>query len=139
MPDLKYNSFIEEFAEGVHDFENGSYKVMMTTNSYVPNAATHSKRSDVTNEVTGTGYASGGIAVVNLTATESGGVVTVDIDDPSWASSSIANARYMILYQDVGSAATDRLVMAYDFGSDQTSSNGAFTVNINASGLFDVS
>ena len=138
MADVIFNSFREELAEGVHDFENGSYKVMLTTNSYTPNASTHSKRSDVTNEVVGTGYTAGGQAVVSLTATESAGVVTVDITDPNWASSTIT-ARYMILYQDVGTAATDRLVMAYDFGSDESSSNGDFTVQINASGLFDIS
>lgn len=42
------------------DFDTDSIKIMLTTSTYTPNFATHAYKSDVTNEVTGTGYTATG-------------------------------------------------------------------------------
>ena len=58
-----------------------------------------------------------------------------DFDDPSWASSTIT-ARGAVIYQSNGGASSgDPLICYLDFGSDQSSSNGSFTINLNAEGL----
>jgi hypothetical protein len=45
------------------DLSSGSYKVLLTTVTHTPNQDTHTVRTDITNEVTGTLYTAGGVAV----------------------------------------------------------------------------
>ena len=88
------------------------------------------KRSDVTNEVTGTGYTAGG-TTVTATVTRDNATDRVDITfaNPSWASSTIT-ARGVVIYKSRGGAATaDELVCYGDFGANVSSTNGTFTVN----------
>lgn len=60
MASLIYNSAIDDMAKGAIDFDTDTFKVLLVTSSYSPNKDTHTKRSDVTNEVSGTGYTAGG-------------------------------------------------------------------------------
>lgn len=136
MADLKYNSFKQELLQGVHNFDSDTYGLMLVTSAYTP-LATHTTRADVTNEVSGTGYTSSGQAVAGLSSS-GGATASIDCNDVTWSSSTIT-ARAAVLYKRNGGAASgDQLVAYYDFGSDQSSSNGDFTVNINASGLLDI-
>lgn len=136
MADLKYNSFKQELLQGVHNFDSDTYGLMLVTDAYTP-LATHSKRSDVTNEVVGTGYTTSGQALTGL-ASSGGATASVDANDVTWSSSTIT-ARAAVLYKRNGGAASaDELVFYFDFGSNQSSSNGDFVVQINTSGLLDI-
>jgi hypothetical protein len=48
------------------------WKTMLTTVTYVPNQDTHDFKDDVTNEITGTGYTAGGVAISPLTSLYTG-------------------------------------------------------------------
>lgn len=136
MADLKYNSFKQELLQGVHNFDSDNYGLMLVTSAYTP-LATHTTRANVTNEVSGTGYSAGGQTLAGL-ATSGGATASVDANDVTWASSTIT-ARAAVLYKSNGGAASaDQLVAYFDFGSDQSSSNGDFVAQINASGLLDI-
>jgi len=111
-------------------------KVMMMTDTYTPNFDTHDFRDDVTNEVSGTGYTSGGIAITSTEVTFTGGVLTYDSADPSWAGSTITNAMGAAVYYNVGTAATDPLFFLSDFVTAASSSAGTFTIQVSASGWF---
>ena len=50
-------------AARVVDFDTDTIKVMLVTNTFVPNAATQATKASVTNEVTGTNYTAGGVAL----------------------------------------------------------------------------
>ena len=113
-------------------------KVLMVTDSYTPNFDTHDFRDDITNEVTGTGYTAGGVAITSTEVTLASGVLTFDGADVSWASSTIANAMAAVHYTNVGSSATDQLILLSDFVSAASSSNGTFTIQWSASGLATV-
>mgnify|MGYP000402675218 CR=1 FL=1 len=63
MASLIYNSAVRDEAVGNIDFDTDTFYGMLVTSTYTPNKDTHTKRSDVTNEVTGTGYTAGGMAV----------------------------------------------------------------------------
>src|SRR5262245_18476264 len=113
---------------------------MLVTSSYTPNQDTHTKRSDITNEVSGTGYTAGGAASANKTVsadnTDDEGVF--DADDLTWASSTIT-ARGAVLYKSRGGAASaDELLLSFDFGSDKISSNGNFTIQWDAEGILNL-
>jgi len=89
----------------------------------------------------GTGYTASGKAITP-TLSRSGNVVTLDCDDQTWTSSTIT-AKYAAIIRDAdgnGSlAAGDIPVMYVDLetgGGSLSSSNGPFTITINASGLY---
>jgi len=117
------------------DFDTNTIKVMLTTSAYVPNQDTHDNKDDVTNEVTGTAYVAGGMALGTKTVVQALNVVTLDAADTQWAASTIT-ARRAVVYDDAGgTAATKRLILWVDFGQDEISSNGNFTIAWNASGI----
>ena len=60
MASLIFNSALRDEAIGSIDFDTDTFKVMLVTAAYVENKDTHTKRSDITNEVVGTGYTAGG-------------------------------------------------------------------------------
>jgi hypothetical protein len=117
-------------------YEAEDNKVLLVTDSYTPNFDTHDFRDDITNEVTGTGYTAGGIALTTTEITLASGVLTFDAADSSWASSTIANAMAAVHYFNVGSAATDQLGFLSDFVTAVSTTNGTLTVQWNASGIF---
>jgi hypothetical protein len=60
MANVIYNSFNRDLMNGSVDLDTDTIKVMLNTSTYVADQDVHAKRSDVTNEVTGTGYTAGG-------------------------------------------------------------------------------
>ena len=77
----------------------GTVKCMLTTSSYTPDQDAHYQSSDVTNEVSGTGYTAGGATLSNVAITYTGATNTlkIDCDDIVWPSSTIT-ARIAVIY-----------------------------------------
>jgi hypothetical protein len=70
MSSLIYNSALDDEARGNINFGSDVFYCLLTTSAYAPNKDTHTKRSDVTNEVAATGgYVAGGF-VVTVTVTK---------------------------------------------------------------------
>lgn len=140
MADVIYNSFKRDIMNGAIDLDTDSIKVMLVTSSYTPNADTHTKRSDVTNEVTGTGYSAGGSALANkaVTADTTDDEGVFDADDLTWSTSTIT-ARGAVLYKSRGGASSaDELICYLDFGADKVSTAGNFTLQWNAEGIINL-
>jgi hypothetical protein len=132
-----YNSFMEYVCDGTIDLDDHSFKIMLLADTYTP-SATHSVKADVSShEITGAGYTAGGQALSGLTWTRSGDVCTLDATDPTWTSATFT-ARYAVIYDDTPTSPADPLVMLYDFGTNKSCSNGAFTVNVSASGFLSL-
>ena len=130
MASIIYNSALSDAVTGNIDFDTDSFKVMLVTSSYTPNKDTNTKRSDVTNEVTGTGYTTGGdSSAATVTTDNANDRIDIAFAGVSWASSTITAAGGVI-YKTTGSASTDNLVAYLDFGGDITSTSGTFTVDI---------
>lgn len=110
-------------------------KVMLDSDTDTPNFDTHDFRADVATEVTGTNWAVGGVALVGTEITLATGTATFDATDVSVASTTITNAMASILYTNVGSAATDQLIMLHDFVTAVSTSNGTFGIQWHANGL----
>jgi hypothetical protein len=127
MPSIIFDSYIRDHNEGKIDWSVDTFYGMLVTSAYTPNKATHSKRSDVTNEVTGTGYTAGGAAVSvtrNLDTTNHRYDLTPG--NVSWPSSTIT-ARAMVIYKRRGGAASaDELVAYMDFSVDVASTASTF-------------
>ena len=91
------------------------------------------------NEVAGTGYTAGGAALANDTITVSSGTLVYDADDTSWAGSTITNARGALLYDDtITTPVADPAIGLVNFGADYSTSNGTFTIQWAAGGIFTI-
>lgn len=114
--------------------EAETHKGLLVTDSEAPNFDTHDFRNDITAEVTGTGYTAGGATITATEITLASGVLTWDFADPQWSTSTIANAMAHIAYFNVGSAATDQLILLQDFVTAVSTTAGLLLVSISASG-----
>jgi len=121
------------------DWDTDTIKVMLLSSAYTPNQDSHDYLDDVVaNEVTGTGYTSGGAALTSKTATYDAATNTVKFDaaDVTWAGSTIT-ARYAVVYDDSGATNAQKALIAYfDFTTDRASSNGDFVIRWGADGVF---
>jgi len=137
MASKLYGNFLLKALNKEVDFDSDTIKVALLTSSYTPNQDTHDYFNDVSaNEVTGTGYTAGGNTLASKTATYDSGtnVIVLDAADVTWASSTIT-ARYAVVYDSTGTASTSALIGYVDFGSDQSSTNGNFTITWDSTGI----
>jgi hypothetical protein len=122
------------------DYDSDTIKVMLVSSSYAPNQDSHAYKSDVTGEVSGTGYTAGGQALTGKTLTYDGAnnVIVLDAADTTWANSTLT-ARYAVIYDDSGATDAAKVLLGYvDFGSDQSSTNGNFAITWDATGIFRI-
>ena len=138
MPSKLYGNFLAKALNKEVDWDSDTIKVALLTSSYTPNQDTHDYFDDVSaNEVTGTGYTSGGQTLGSKTVTYDGAnnVIVLDAADVTWSSSTIT-ARYAVVYNDSGATAGQKALIGYvDFSSDQSSTNGNFTITWDATGI----
>lgn len=138
MPSKLYGQFLSQALNKEIDWDTDTIKVALLTNAYTPDQDAHNYLDDVVaNEVSGTGYTAGGNTLANKTNSynSSTNVITLDADDTTWSSSTIT-ARYAVIYDATPATnATKPLIGYVDFGSDQSSSNGNFTITWDATGI----
>lgn len=120
------NVFKRDILDGVH-LPGHTYKIALYTSSATLGASTTAYSA--TNEVSGTGYSAGGMSLSGRAVTLDTGVGIMDFTDPVWSGATIT-ARGALIYNDsvVGKPA----IAVLDFGSDITSTNGNFTVDLPA-------
>lgn len=116
---------------GALDLNNDVLKVALMSSSYTVDKDTNIFND--TYEITGTGYTAGGATLAGsaVTQDDTGDLAKWDATDVEWPTSSIT-ARYAIIYNTSNS---DAVVCVFDFGTDQTSTNGLFALRWNASGI----
>ena len=140
MPNAIFNSFKRDIANGSINLATDAVKIMLVGSAYTPNIDTHTKRSDVTNEVSGTGYTAGGIALVNKTVTmnTTSDKGVFDADDITLSNATIT-ARGAVLYKARGGVSSaDELIAYLDFGADITSTAGNFNIAFDANGIITI-
>ena len=140
MANAIFNSFKRDIANGSINLATDAVKIMLVGSAYTPNIDTHAKRSDVTNEVSGTGYTAGGIALVNKTVTmnTTSDKGVFDADDLTISNATIT-ARGAVLYKARGGVSSaDELIAYLDFGADITSTAGNFNIAFDANGIITI-
>lgn len=120
-----------------------THKVAMYDNTITPDfdaaaaSAAYNAGAFASGQVSGTGYTAGGATLTGTTVTSATGVITFDASDVSWASSSITSARCALIYADGETTpVADPALCLVNFGADYTTSNGTFTIQWSASGVF---
>lgn len=128
------------------DFSLTSHKFALVSDSYTPNFDTHDTFADLTNEVSGTGWAAGGVA---LSVAATGGTSTAptntinptgtykyDMNDVSVSGTTLANAMAMVLYADaITTPVADPLILLVDFVTAVSTSVGTFGVQFASQGV----
>lgn len=129
MSSLIFNSALDDAFRGNIDFDTDTFYAMLVTSSYSPNKDTHTKRSDVSNEITGSGYvADGQAATVSVTKDTVNDRIDVSLGALNWDPATIT-ARGAVYYKRRGGASSaDELVAYIDFGSNIVSTAGEFAV-----------
>ncbi len=110
-------------------------KCALVTSSYTY-SATHEFFSDITNEITGTGYSAGGETLTTPAGSYDSGTKTetYSFDDITWTGATFT-CRGAVVYKDTGTAGTSPVLGFVDFGTNQSPSAVDFTLHINAAGL----
>src|SRR5882672_131243 len=125
----KYQAFVENVAEKVHNLGSDILKIALTNTA--PNLATHTVLADITEIGAGNGYAAGGATVTITASSQSGGTYKLVGNDVVFTASggSIAAFRYAVLYNST--AAGGPLIGEWDSGAAQTITIGnTFTVDL---------
>lgn len=121
------------------DLDLETHKGALFSNSITPNFTTDTAYGVTpydANEVTGTNWAAGGVALTGTTFTGASGTATFDATDVSVASTTLTNARGYLLYADA--LAGNNAIVLVNFGADYSTSNGTFAITWNASGIFTI-
>jgi hypothetical protein len=116
------NSFKTEVLGGTHDLDTDVIKLALYTSAASLSASTTAYSA--TNEVVGTGYTAAGNTLAGAAITLDGSTAIVDFTDTSWTTATIT-ARYGLIYN---SSKTNKAIAVLDFTTDQTATNGTFTV-----------
>lgn len=120
------------------DLSLATHKVAMFTNTITPSFSADTAYGVApynANEVSGTGYTSGGTVVASPTVTESpAGTLMYDIADTSWATSTITAARFALIYADA--LAGNNAIVGITLGADYSTVAGLFTIQWAAGGVF---
>lgn len=131
-----YANFIVNALKANVDFDTMPLKAMLCTPSYVADLDAHQFRSDVTDEVTGTGYITGGVTLTGVSLTQDTGLnrLKIDADDANFGELTVPDIGQIIIYVDTGSAATDILVSRHSF-TPRSPTGGVFTYTWNLDGI----
>jgi hypothetical protein len=117
-------SFKKELYQAVHNLSTDTLKIAL----YTANADLNENTTvySTTNEVTGTGYVAGGVALTGVTISSSGYTAYVDFDNVIF--NAAVTARCALIYNVTQG---NKSIAVLDFGSDKTSANFTITMPVN--------
>jgi len=133
MASLVYDSLSYDMARSDINFLTHSFKLMLVGTGYTPNKGTHTNRSHVTSEVSGTNYTSGGLAVSFTLANDTTNHwSTVTFTNMQFSNLTVSGIRAGVIYKTTGTASTDLLVAYVDFLSSYSPSAQHFNVSFSS-------
>lgn len=119
------------------DWDADAITVSLHTSGYTPDQDAHDFWNDATNEISGTGYSTPGLALTTTAPSYDTGTneMRLDANDAQWTSASFT-ARIAVVYSNTaGATSTDPLLTYVDFGGDETVASGTFTIQWDATGV----
>lgn len=124
----KFNAFVENVAEGVHNLQTGQLVVALTNT--LPTSA-NSVLADIS-QITYTNLSSRNITT-STSAQTSGTYKLVLTDIVLTATGAVGPFRYVVIYNDTPTSPADPLIGWYDYGSSISLASGeTFTVDFDA-------
>ena len=100
------NLALKKLGAGIIDLDSHSFKVALLGDGQAIAAdfvgsSTDARFSDLTDEVVGTGYTSGGATLANVTLNQASAIVTFGADPSTWTGLDVT-AKYAVVYRNGG-------------------------------------
>jgi VCBS repeat-containing protein len=127
------SSFKQQLFLGEHDLDTDTIKLALYTSAATLDASTTVYTTSNEVSSSGTNYTAGGNTLTGATVSLSGTTAFVDFADTSWLTATIT-ARGALVYN---ASKSNKAIAVLDFGSDKTSTNGTFTVQMPANTASD--
>lgn len=113
-------------------------KCALFTSGLTPSQTSQKYMSDISaNEVSGTGYTTGGVTLTSKTLTEDDtnnrGVFSAA--NAVWASLTVSDIRYAVIYKSTGSYSSSPIMAILDLGGSQTQNGAQVTIQFSTSGI----
>jgi hypothetical protein len=127
----KFQAFVENLAEGVHNLQTGALKVALTNSA--PNASTNTVLADIT-EITYTNLSTR--SITTSSSSQTSGTYSLVLTDLVLTASggSVGPFRYIVIYNDTPTSPADPLIAYYDYGSALTLADGeSLTIDFGSS------
>jgi hypothetical protein len=122
------------------DLDLETHKIALFSNSITPDFdaaaanAAYGAGQYASNEVSGTGWAAGGVALTGTTFTGATGTATFDATDVAVSGTTLTAARCGLIYADA--LAGNNGICLVNFAADFSTVGGAFTVTWAAAGIW---
>ena|SRR6202035_3308935 len=126
----KFNAFVADVANKVHNLGSDTLKVMLSNTAP---SATNAVKTDITEISAGNGYAAGGGAATLVSSAQASGTYTLKLNNVTFtaAGGTIGPFRYCVLYN--ATAASGNLIGWYDYGTALSVTSGnSFQVQFDA-------
>lgn len=119
----KFQAFVENVAEKVHNLGADTLKVMLTNSAPI---ATNALKGDLTDIGAGNGYTAGGATPSITSSAQTSGTYKLVLGDVTFlaAGGSIGPFRYVVLYNDTPTSPAKPLIAWWDYGSSITLADG---------------
>jgi hypothetical protein len=132
-------AFLAAFNKEV-DWIDDDIRATLHTSGYTPDQDVHDYVNDLSNEITGTGYTAGGVALTGKTLTYTGATnkVALDASDAQWTTATLTARHCVVSDRQTGVTSTEPLLGYQNFGADFSSSGGTFLVQWHASGILEI-
>jgi hypothetical protein len=117
----KFNAFVADVANKVHNLGADALKIMLTNTAPV---ATNAIKTDITEIAAGNGYTAGGTAVTVTASSQSSGTYKLVGNNVTFTASggTIATFRYAVIYNST--PANGNLIGWWDYGAAGSVTNG---------------
>lgn len=136
-----YGLGLQAFMNKEIDWNSDTIKLMLCSSSYTPNQDTHDYKDDVTNEVTGTNWAAGGVTLANCSLTYTGAtnVLKLDADDVSVSTVTLTGAQVVVIYDATPGTDATRPLIGYAVLDSAISPNaGPLAITFDTAGILTI-
>lgn len=131
----KFNQFVKDMADKVHNLGADSLKIMLTD---VAPVATNTVKANITDITAANGYTAGGSVAAYVSDAQTSGTYKLILSPVVFTASggSIAQFRYAVIYNST--TGSGNLIGWYDYGAEINITNGnSFTVALDqTAGVF---
>lgn len=136
MADYTYPILTYGLARGTIDL-TGKLKVMLVGSKYQPSAK-HKTRDDVTHEVKGNGYESGGTVLTGNTVELIKDATVLKAPPTIWNRVTVTAGGAVVYHSSGGGAKYDELIGYWKFDSERSAINGELKLNWSEDGLIEL-
>lgn len=116
-----------------------SHKVALFTDTLTPNYSTDTAYAVSpynANEVSGTGYTAGGVALAGTVVSDVAGTLKWDANDVQWTTSTITGAKGALIYADA--LAGKNAIVLVTLGTSYSTSAGTLLISWNSLGIVNL-